>query len=98
MGKIASELSDVVILTNDNPRGEVPENIIRDIREGISGSHFCELDRAKAIKEAIRASKNEDVILVAGKGREMFQEVKLDKIPYQDLDSIRAAMEARKDV
>ena len=98
MGKIASELSDVVILTNDNPRGEVPENIIRDIREGISGSHFCELDRAKAIKEAISTAKNDDVILVAGKGREMFQEVKLDKIPYQDLDSIRAAMEARKNV
>ena len=98
MGKIASELSDVVILTNDNPRGEVPENIIRDIREGISGSYFCELDRAKAIKEAISTAKNDDVILVAGKGREMFQEVKLDKIPYQDLDSIRAAMEARKNV
>ena len=98
MGKIASELSDVIILTNDNPRGEVPENIIRDIREGISGSHVCELDRAKAIKEAIKAAKNEDVILVAGKGREMFQEVGLDKIPYQDLDSIRGALEARENV
>ena len=98
MGKIASELSDTIILTNDNPRGEIPENIIRDIGEGISGSYLCELDRAKAIGEAIKAAKNEDVILVAGKGREMFQEVKLDKIPYQDLNSIRSALEAREHV
>ena len=96
MGKIASELSDVIILTNDNPRGEVPENIIRDIREGISGSYVCELDRAKAIKEAIKTAKNEDVILVAGKGREMFQQIGFEKIPYQDLDSIRGALEARE--
>jgi UDP-N-acetylmuramoyl-L-alanyl-D-glutamate--2,6-diaminopimelate ligase len=98
MGKIASELSDAIILTNDNPRDEIPENIIRDIGAGISGSYLSELDRAKAIGEAITAAKNEDVILVAGKGREMFQEVKLDKIPYQDLTSIRAALEARQHV
>ncbi|MDC2963958.1 UDP-N-acetylmuramoyl-L-alanyl-D-glutamate--2,6-diaminopimelate ligase [Gammaproteobacteria bacterium] len=98
MGKIASQKSDVIILTNDNPRGEVPENIIRDIREGISGSYLCELDRAKAIKDAIRAAKNEDVILVAGKGREMFQQIGSEKIPYQDLDSIRIALETREHV
>ena len=49
-------------------------------------------------REAISGAKNEDVILVAGKGREMFQEVRLDKIPYQDLNSIRAALEAREHV
>jgi len=98
MGKIASEISDVIILTNDNPRGEVPENIIRDITEGISRSYLCEPDRAKAIKDAIRAAKNEDVILVAGKGREMFQQIGCEKIPYQDLDSIRAALETREHV
>ena len=96
MGTIASELSDKVILTNDNPRGESPENIIRDIGDGIPGSYLCEMDRAKAINEAIRAAKNEDVILIAGKGREMYQEVKLNKIPYEDLRSIRDALEARQ--
>ena len=98
MGKIANELSDTIILTNDNPRGEAPEDIIRDIGRGISRPYLCELDRAKAIADAIRAAKNEDVILVAGKGREMFQEVKLDKIPHQDLNSIRVALEAREHV
>ena len=96
MGKIANEFSDTIILTNDNPRSEAPENIIRDIKEGISGSYSCELDREKAIKEAIRGAKNEDVILVAGKGREMYQEVRRNKIPYQDLKSIRSALEARE--
>ena len=98
MGKIASETSDVIILTNDNPRGEVPENIIRDIRAGIPGSYLCEPDRARAIKDAIRAAENEEVILVAGKGREMFQQIGFKKIPYQDLDCIRVALETREHV
>ena len=75
MGKISSEFSDTIILTNDNPRGEVPENIISDIEEGISELICASSIELKRSQRAIRAAKKEDVILVAGKGRERFQEI-----------------------
>jgi UDP-N-acetylmuramoyl-L-alanyl-D-glutamate--2,6-diaminopimelate ligase len=77
MGRIASELSDEVIITSDNPRYEDPLEIIREIERGISKKNYEIIeDREKAIKRAIKKSKPDAVILIAGKGHETYQEIK----------------------
>lgn len=74
MGRIATELSDSVIITNDNPRGENPEIIIEDIKKGISKNNYeIILDREEAIKKAIVESDSSSVVLIAGKGHENYQ-------------------------
>src|SRR5207249_663327 len=79
MGRIAAELSDVVIVTSDNPRSERPELIIADIGAGIpeiarAGTHVTtEPDRAQAIDTAIRLAEPGDLVLIAGKGHETYQ-------------------------
>jgi UDP-N-acetylmuramoyl-L-alanyl-D-glutamate--2,6-diaminopimelate ligase len=76
MGKIASDLSDKVFITSDNPRTENPFEIIEDIKKGISKNNFeVEENREEAIKKAIRSSNNNAVILIAGKGHENYQEI-----------------------
>lgn len=73
MGEIATRLSDMVIVTSDNPRSENPDEIIRDILAGIAKENYItEKDRAKAIAMAIDAAKKGDVILLAGKGHENY--------------------------
>lgn len=89
MGRIASLLSDVVIITNDNPRSEDPLQIINEIANGID-NHFEHKikvipDRAQAIKTAFELSKSGDIILVAGKGHENYQIIGKDKIHFDDL-------------
>jgi UDP-N-acetylmuramoyl-L-alanyl-D-glutamate--2,6-diaminopimelate ligase len=77
MGRAAAELADVVIVTDDNPRGESPAAIVADILEGIPaelrGRVSVEHDRAAAIERAVRAASADDVVLVAGKGHEDYQ-------------------------
>lgn len=76
MGKIATELSDSVIVTSDNPRNENPSTIIEEIKAGITNDNYQVIeDREKAIEEAIRKSQKNSVILIAGKGHEDYQEV-----------------------
>ena len=76
MGKVASELSDKVFVTSDNPRTENPYEIIEDIKKGISKSNFeVEENREEAIKKAILSSEDNTVILIAGKGHENYQEI-----------------------
>lgn len=76
MGKIASELSDKVIVTSDNPRTENPFTIIEDITKGILKDNFAvEENREEAIKKAIQLSNESAVILIAGKGHENYQEI-----------------------
>ncbi len=76
MGKIATELSDNVIVTSDNPRNENPSTIIEEIKAGITTDNYQVVeDREKAIEEAIRKSQKNSVILIAGKGHEDYQEV-----------------------
>lgn len=76
MGKIASELSDKVFVTSDNPRTENPFTIIEDIKKGISKNNFTVIEnREEAIKQAIKNSNNDAVILIAGKGHENYQEI-----------------------
>ncbi len=79
MGKIASILSDKIILTSDNPRTENPEEIISDIKKGISNEDLKKVisitNRREAIKTAILFSKKNDIIMIAGKGHENYQEI-----------------------
>ncbi|HOJ06590.1 MAG: UDP-N-acetylmuramoyl-L-alanyl-D-glutamate--2,6-diaminopimelate ligase [Ignavibacteriota bacterium] len=76
MGKIASELSDKVFVTSDNPRTENPLSIIDDIKKGISKNNFeLEENREEAIKKAIQSSNDSAVVLIAGKGHESYQEI-----------------------
>ena len=98
MGAIAQRLAQRVVLTSDNPRGENPAFILLQIVAGLQGSQervkVIE-DRAKAIREAVRDAGANDVILVAGKGHEDYQEVAGVKRPFSDLEHARAALEQR---
>ena len=79
MGKIAVELSDYVIITSDNPRFEKPEDIIADIEEGAKDhpeKYEIVVDRIAAIRRAMAIARKGDVILLAGKGHETYQEIK----------------------
>lgn len=74
MGSIATELSNFAIVTNDNPRNEDPQKIVDDILKGITKENFAvQLDREKAIAQAIEESPEDSVILIAGKGHENYQ-------------------------
>jgi UDP-N-acetylmuramoyl-L-alanyl-D-glutamate--2,6-diaminopimelate ligase len=88
MGKIAATLSDRVIITSDNPRSEDPEEIIRQIRSGLDPSHSARTiiisDRREAIKTACMLAKPNDIILVAGKGHEKYQEIRGIRYPFDD--------------
>ncbi|MEO6407746.1 MAG: UDP-N-acetylmuramoyl-L-alanyl-D-glutamate--2,6-diaminopimelate ligase [Burkholderiaceae bacterium] len=98
MGAIAQRLAQRVVLTSDNPRDENPAFILLQIVAGLAGSQervkVIE-DRAKAIREAVRDAAAADVILVAGKGHEDYQEVRGVKRPFSDLAQARAALQAR---
>ena len=73
MGKAASEGSDLIIVTSDNPRDEEPLEIINDILEGVSAENIVESDRILAINMAVQIATAGDVILIAGKGHETTQ-------------------------
>jgi UDP-N-acetylmuramoyl-L-alanyl-D-glutamate--2,6-diaminopimelate ligase len=94
MGQVASELADQVILTDDNPRHEDAKAIIAEIKQGIGqpGSVRIERDRRKAIQQALAAASPLDIILVAGKGHETYQQVGDLRHPYSDRDTVRALL------
>jgi UDP-N-acetylmuramoyl-L-alanyl-D-glutamate--2,6-diaminopimelate ligase len=85
MGKIASDMSNMVILTSDNPRNENPETIISEIEAGIAAGNFERIeDREQAIKYALKKSEDNAVILIAGKGHENYQEIKGVRTHFSD--------------
>ena len=88
MGKIASNLADLVIISSDNPRFEEPLDIAKDIIKGIKGDFMLELDRKQAINRAYKNSSQNDIILLAGKGAEDYLEIKGKKIKYSDKEQI----------
>jgi UDP-N-acetylmuramoyl-L-alanyl-D-glutamate--2,6-diaminopimelate ligase len=92
MGKIASELADTVIVTNDNPRSEVPEEIVEQIVAGATGELEVEPDRARAIGRAVELAREGDVVLIAGKGAEQVQEFADRTIPFDDRETAREAL------
>jgi UDP-N-acetylmuramoyl-L-alanyl-D-glutamate--2,6-diaminopimelate ligase len=89
MGEIASQLSDLIIVTSDNPRWEEPEEIIKDIVEGIKGDNYKVVpDRRQAISEALTEARPGDMVLIAGKGHEDYQEVKGKRFYFSDYDTV----------
>ena len=92
MGRIATELADVVIVTNDNPRSEDPQAILDAIVAGAAGDVEVEPDRAAAIARAIELADEGDVVMIAGKGAEQGQEFADRTIPFDDRESAREAL------
>jgi UDP-N-acetylmuramoyl-L-alanyl-D-glutamate--2,6-diaminopimelate ligase len=94
MGKIASQLSDQVIFTSDNPRHEDPKSIINDIENGVETQNLKKVlsitDRKEAIKTACKLSKPKDIILIAGKGHETYQEVKGERSDFDDMKIVKS--------
>lgn len=89
MGTVASKYADFIILTSDNPRSEDPEKIVQDIAKGIKGEHYIiEIDREKAIRKAFESSKPGDIILIAGKGHEEYQEIAGKKVHFSDREVV----------
>jgi UDP-N-acetylmuramoyl-L-alanyl-D-glutamate--2,6-diaminopimelate ligase len=95
MGALASRHADAIVLTSDNPRGEDPLAIIAAVRAGIDGPCTVEPDRAVAIGQALRDAAAADVVLLAGKGHETWQEVAGERRPFSDAACARAALAAR---
>lgn len=91
MSAVAEEHADSLVLTNDNPRFEDPNQIIQDIQQGLTGTKpvYIEPDRRLAIRYAIKKAKPEDVILVAGKGHENYQLIAGKKYPFSDAREVR---------
>jgi UDP-N-acetylmuramoyl-L-alanyl-D-glutamate--2,6-diaminopimelate ligase len=89
MAAIACERSDKVILTSDNPRSEDPNTILDEMMVGVEGQYFKKtlsiVDRAQAIKTAVSMAEKGDIILVAGKGHEKYQEIKGVKHDFDDM-------------
>jgi UDP-N-acetylmuramoyl-L-alanyl-D-glutamate--2,6-diaminopimelate ligase len=93
MASIACELSDKVILTSDNPRSEDPNAIINEMMTGVDGANFKKtlsiVDREQAIKTAVSMAEKDDIILIAGKGHEKYQEIKGKKHAFDDMAKIK---------
>ena len=87
MGEVSGRLADLTIITSDNPRTEDPEKIVSQIEEGIkktNGKYVCIVDRVEAIKYAIDMASKKDLILLAGKGHEPYQEINGVKHPFDE--------------
>jgi UDP-N-acetylmuramoyl-L-alanyl-D-glutamate--2,6-diaminopimelate ligase len=100
MAKVACNLSNQVILTSDNPRSENPETIIEDMLEGLDAVQQKKVlvitDRRQAIKTACRLANANDIVLVAGKGHEKYQEINGEKFPFDDLEELKQSLNILK--
>jgi UDP-N-acetylmuramoyl-L-alanyl-D-glutamate--2,6-diaminopimelate ligase len=94
MGQAAAAGADEVWITSDNPRNEDPRHIIDDILAGAGSKPRVEPDRARAIFEAIGGAHHGDVVVIAGKGHEEYQEVAGARLPFSDVAVARKALEA----
>ncbi len=97
MGRIAESLADIAIITNDNPRGEAAEQIVADIRRGLSAPDLFPvmLDRKAAIEAALALAGADDVVLIAGKGHEDYQIIGNQRFPFSDRAVVAEWLEAR---
>ena len=93
IGKLAVELSDKVIFTSDNPRDEEPSIILSEIIKGVPAEHFKKVLKITLREEAIamagQLAKEGDIVLIAGKGHETYQEIKGEKIPFNDIKTAK---------
>ncbi|WP_227935985.1 UDP-N-acetylmuramoyl-L-alanyl-D-glutamate--2,6-diaminopimelate ligase [Alkalihalobacillus deserti] len=96
MAKIAVDYADRAIFTSDNPRSEDPEQIIKDMTAGVNeGEYVMILDREKAIKQAIKEANPDDIIVIAGKGHETYQDIGGKKHHFDDREIARLAIRER---
>ena len=93
MAQIASSLSDKVIFTSDNPRSEDPEDILAEMEKGVEPHNYKRtltiLDRKQAIKTACQMAQPKDIILIAGKGHETYQEIEGIRYDFDDLKIVK---------
>ena len=102
MGEAVARAADAILVTNDNPRSEVPEEIARAVvagldRAGALGRYRVELDRKRAIETAVREASAGDVVLVAGKGHEPYQIVGANVLAFDDREVLKSALAARRE-
>ncbi|MFH6958005.1 UDP-N-acetylmuramoyl-L-alanyl-D-glutamate--2,6-diaminopimelate ligase [Flavobacterium aquidurense] len=97
MAKIAADLSDKVILTSDNPRNEDPEVILDEMEKGVEAHNYKKLlritDRKQAIKTACQMAEPNDIILIAGKGHETYQEINGVRHHFDDMETVKEILE-----
>jgi UDP-N-acetylmuramoyl-L-alanyl-D-glutamate--2,6-diaminopimelate ligase len=98
MGKIVSKHAHAIVVTTDNPRTENPQDIINDILKGLDGHHVVEMDRAKAIAIGILSAKIGDVVLIAGKGHEDYQEIAGVRHYFSDAKQAELALETYQEI
>ena len=92
MGEISGRIADFTFITTDNPRTEEPEKIAQEIENGIKktkGNYKVVIDRKQAIKEAIQMANKLDIIVLAGKGHEPYQEINNEKYPFDERKIIK---------
>ena len=95
MGKVVDHNADYAIITSDNPRKEEPDAIIAEIEKGFRSNHFEKIvDRTEAINRAVELAQARDIILIAGKGHESYQEFADRTIPFDDIQVARRAIES----
>jgi UDP-N-acetylmuramoyl-L-alanyl-D-glutamate--2,6-diaminopimelate ligase len=97
MGAVATQFADRVVLTSDNPRSEDAAVILEQIRAGAPAAQVI-ADRATAIRQTIAKAHPAEVLLIAGKGHESYQEIAGIRCPFSDLAEARAALAARREV
>ena len=100
MGEVSGRVADYTIITSDNPRTEEPGSIISDIEVGIQktkGQYTCIVDRKEAIKEAIKMANKNDIIVLAGKGHEPYQEINHVKYPFDEREIVRGIIDNMQD-
>ena len=92
MGEISGKIADYTIITSDNPRTEKPEDIVEQIETGIKktkGKYEVVVDRVEAIEKAIKMANKKDIIILAGKGHEPYQEINGVKHPFDERIIVR---------
>jgi UDP-N-acetylmuramoyl-L-alanyl-D-glutamate--2,6-diaminopimelate ligase len=96
MGAVAARLSDVVVVTSDNPRSEPPEAILEEIQKGMNGGRRAErhaiVDRREAIVRALEMAGPGDAVVIAGKGHETYQVLRDRTIPFDDRQVAREVL------
>ena len=96
MGEISGKIADYTIITSDNPRTEKPETIVAEIEEGIKktkGKYEVIVDRKEAIKKAIKMANKTDIIVLAGKGHEPYQEINGKKYDFDERKIVKEIIE-----
>jgi UDP-N-acetylmuramoyl-L-alanyl-D-glutamate--2,6-diaminopimelate ligase len=93
MGSVATRLSDFVIITSDNPRSEKPEEIMNEITAGaVRKNYLLEADRKEAIRKAVLLADENDIVLIAGKGHETYQETGTERSRFNDREVLEEAI------